>query len=200
MKFLQVTYIDCKTKKPLSEEPAINGPEIPEGISPIFDIQSTRCLQAPCVFAVAESEDFHVRDFMKEVSEDFFFSSYIAELKERAIHKRKSMLNESIEFKGATFSVDDLDKLNSLYSVITTIKSKDNIDFFTGSEIVDLSKSEIKEIVGILHTYVQKCFSWQKEFFLKADGLTLSVETLEKVKPLIDELDAFKVELNEHDH
>lgn len=194
MKFLQFTYVDVQTKRPLSEEYAPNGPTIPEGVVPLYDIQSSRSNQAPVVFGWTDNEDFVVESFMYEISEESFFSGYMSELKERAKQKRKTLLMNSLEFKGAHFSVNDVDKLNSLYSTMTAIKATGNIDFFAGTKSVELSKSEVKEVLTLLHTYSQKCFSWQKEFFDKVDELKLSIETLEEVIPLLEELNTFKVE------
>lgn len=194
MKYLQFTYVDALTNKPLTEEPAANGPTIPEGIVPLYDIQSSRSNQAPVVFGWTDNEDFVVQSFMYEISEESFFSDYMSELKERAKQKRKTLLMNSLEFKGAHFSVNDVDKLNSLYSTMTAIKATSNIDFFAGTKSVELSKAEVKEVLTLLHTYSQKCFSWQKEFFDKVDGLKLSMETLEEVLPLLEELNTFKVE------
>lgn len=194
MKYFQLTYVDAVTQRPLSEEYAPNGPTIPEGVVPLYDIQSSRSNQAPVVFGWTDNEDFVVQSFMYEISEESFFSDYMSELKERAKQKRKTLLMNSLEFKGAHFSVNDVDKLNSLYSTMTAIKATSNIDFFAGTKSIELSKAEIKEVLNLLHTYSQKCFSWQKEFSDKVSGLKLSMSTLEEVIPLLEELNTFKVE------
>jgi hypothetical protein len=190
MKFIKLTYVDAYTGIPLNVEHATTGPAIPKGIVPTFDISSTRSQQAPAVYGIAE-EDFNVPEWCYELPEDAFFLTFKNELKDRAKQKRKQLLSLSIKLDGNYFYTSDEDKLNSLYSTMTAIKSTDKIDFFTGGSWVEMSKADIKEALSALHKHSQKCFSWQKEFCTRVDELELSLENMECVSPLLEELNTY---------
>ena len=193
MKYLQLTYVDAVTHLPLSEEPAANGPMIPEGIVPLFDIQSSRSNVAPIVYGWAEDE-YEVPSFVHEISEETFFSFYKTELKERARQKRKHVEQSGVEVGGQRISteIEDQNRVSNMVTTLINDPEMESIDFeYAPSQWVQIPRAFGLEVGKAVGRHVQSCFSWCKGVHEQIDALTLSLDTLDVMFPIMRSINTF---------
>ena len=193
MKYLQLTYVDAVTHLPLSEEPAANGPMIPEGIVPLFDIQSSRSNVAPIVYGWAE-EEYEVPSFVHEISEETFFSAYKTELKERARQKRKHVEQSGVEVDGQRISteIEDQNRVSNMVTTLINDPEMESIDFeYAPSQWVQIPREFGLEVGKAVGRHVQSCFSWCKGVHEQIDALTLSLDTLDVMFPIMHSINTF---------
>lgn len=193
MKYLQFTYVDSITHIPLSEEPAANGPTIPEGIVPLFDIQSSRSNKAPIVYGWCEDET-ELPSHVHEIEEETFFATYKNELKERARQKRKQVEQGGIVL-GEQFIGTEIEDQNRVSNMVTTLindPEMESIDFeYAPSQWINIPRELGLEIGKAVGRHVQSCFSWCKSVHEQIDALELSLETLESVFPVMESINTF---------
>lgn len=193
MKYLQFTYVDALTNKPLTEEPAANGPMIPEGIVPLFDIQSSRSNKAPTVYGWAEDEE-ELPSHVQEISEEVFFTTYKHELKDRARQKRKQVEQGGIVL-GEQFVGTEIEDQNRVSNMVTTLMNDpelESIDFeYAPSQWVNIPRDLGLEIGKAVGRHVQSCFSWCKSVHEQIDSLGLSLDTLDSVFPVMESINTF---------
>lgn len=193
MKYLQLTYVDAVTQRPLSEEPAANGPMIPEGIVPLFDIQSSRSNVAPIVYGWAEDE-YEVPSFVYEISEETFFSAYKTELKERARQKRKHVEQSGVEVSGQRIGteIEDQNRVSNMVTTLINDPEMEFIDFeYAPSQWVQIPRTFGLEVGKAVGRHVQSCFSWCKGVHEQIDALTLSLDTLDAMFPIMHSINTF---------
>ena len=154
MKFIRFTYIDSITLKPLTQEPASNGPSIPENVNFVFDIESTRCKQAPILYGILLNDEY-MQYFMEEVSEDIFFTIFKQELKSRVFSRLKETGFKGVEHKGTTYGISKTDVDSLLTAAIEAridtsrkvfnIVLSDFIHTLQRQDILDISKKLISK-------------------------------------------------------
>lgn len=193
MKYLQFTYVDALTNIPLTEEPAANGPAVPEGIVPLFDIQSSRSNKAPTVYGWAEDEQ-ELPSHAHEISEEVFFTTYKYELKDRARQKRKQVEQGGIVL-GEQFVGTEIEDQNRVSNMVTTLMNDlelESIDFeYAPSQWVNIPRTLGLEIGKAVGRHVQSCFSWCKSVHEQIDALELSLDTLDSVFPVMESINTF---------
>lgn len=193
MKYLQFTYVDALTNKPLTEEPAANGPTIPPGIVPLFDIQSSRSNKAPTVYGWAEDEQ-ELPSHVQEISEEVFFTTYKHELKDRARQKRKQVEQGGVVL-GEQLIGTEIEDQNRVSNMVTTLMNDpglESIDFeYAPSQWINIPRVLGLEIGKAVGRHVQSCFSWCKSVHEQIDALELSLDTLESVFPVMDSINTF---------
>lgn len=154
MKFIRFTYIDSITLKPLTQEPASNGPSIPENVNFVFDIESTRCKQAPTLYGILLNDEY-MQYFMEEVSEDIFFTIFKQELKSRVFSRIKETGFKGVEHKGATYGMSKLD-VDGLFAAaiearvdtsrkVFNVVLTDSIHTLQRQDVLDISKKLISK-------------------------------------------------------
>lgn len=194
MKFLQFTYVDAKTKKPLTEEPAANGPMIPEGVVPLYDIQSTRSNQAPLVYGWTEDDGYDVPSFVYEITEDTFFSNYKNELKERARVKRKQVEQGGITLNDTRIgtSIEDQNRISNMVTSLNLVPTMEIIDFEASpGNWISLPREMGLQIGAALASHVQACFTWCKGVHDQIDNWEASLENLDPVIEILNEINSF---------
>lgn len=193
MKYLQFTYVDALTNKPLTEEPAANGPTIPPGIVPLFDIQSSRSNKAPTVYGWAEDEQ-ELPSHVQEISEGVFFTTYKHELKDRARQKRKQVEQGGIVL-GEQFIGTEIEDQNRVSNMVTTLMNDpemESTDFeYVPAQWVNIPRTLGLEIGKVVGRHVQSCFSWCKGVHEQIDALELSLDTLDSVFPIMESINTF---------
>lgn len=195
MKYLQLTYVDAVTQRPLSEEPAANGPMIPEGIVPLFDIQSSCSNVAPIVYGWAEDE-YEAPSFVHEISEETFFSAYKTELKERARQKRKDVEQSGVEVGGQRIGteIEDQNRVSNMVTTLINDIEMEFIDFeYAPSQWIQIPRAFGLEAGKAVGRHVQSCFSWCKGVHEQIDAMELSLETLESVFPVMESINTFGI-------
>lgn len=197
MKYVQFTYVDAQTGVPISEAPSANGPTIPEGIIPTFDIESSRTSSAPVVYGfVAEDYEGEIPSFVQEVAEEDFFTAFKMELKERARHKRKQVEQGGIELNDSRISteIEDQNRVANMVTTLINDPEMESIDFeYAPTQWVVIPRALGLEIGKAVGRHVQSCFTWCKNIHQEIDDLELSLETLEDVLPILQEINSFGI-------
>lgn len=193
MKYLQFTYVDALTNKPLTEEPAANGPTIPERIVPLFDIQSSRSNKAPTVYGWAEDEQ-ELPSHVHEIPEEVFFTTYKQELKERARQKRKDVEQSGVEVGGQRIGteIEDQNRVSNMVTTLINDPEMESIDFeYAPAQWINIPRALGLEIGKAVGRHVQSCFSWCKSVHEQIDALELSLDNLESIFPVMDSINTF---------
>lgn len=193
--FISTTYVDAQTNIPYNEAPCRNGHKLPDGITPIFDIEEARWSEKPTVYGWAE-EGFEPLPYMQELEEDSVWETFKHELRSRVNRKRKE-----VEFGGisipmgddAVFIETDADSVFKLNAVVSNISLAeiDSVNFKAASGFVELTSSQLKEIAKAVVLHVQECFTWEKEQNEAIDALELSLETVGDVLPILKSINTF---------
>ncbi len=193
MKYIQYTYVDVKTKQPVSKQPARTGPVHPEGITPTFAVESTFSSGVPTFFGIAE-DSFTPEDWMRETTETDFYNRMRTEFKERARTKRKQVEQGGIEALPNLYvktGIDDQNRIASLVASINNDPELVSIDFETSpGNWVTFTAEEGLAIGKAVSKHVQACFSWCKGIHERLDV----IETLEDALPIVQEIRAFGME------
>ena len=194
VKFLTLTYVDADTNIPLKQEPAKNGIKIPDGVIPMFDIQSSRSNQAPIVYGWTDIEDFEVKDFMTQVEESSFFNAFKSELKDRARLKRKIVEQGGITI-GSTYvgtSIEDQNRISNMVTSLNLVPELPEIDFEASpGQWVTISREQGLQMGAALTSHVQRCFSWCRGVHDKIESLELNMETIGEVQPILEDINSF---------
>lgn len=194
MKYIRYTYVDVKTQAPVSQEPARNGPAHPDGVTPTFAIESSFG-PTPAFYGIAE-DDFVVKDWMYEMSEEQFFSDFQAELKERVYTKRKQIESSGITVdvpSGPVFVRTDSNSQNRVAALITSFNldpTMTQVDFESTSDTwVVLQKDEVTTIGKAISQHIQSCFTWAKQMHEQINQMT----TLDAALDVVLAINAFGV-------
>lgn len=185
MKYIQFTYVDFATRIPVSKEPAKRGPDIPEGITPTFAVESSFG-QAPVLYGIAE-DDFEPEDWMVEITEESFFDVFKQELKERARKKRKSLEEGGLTIGGQFIqtSVEDQNRVSNMVAGLNMTPEATQVDFeYSPGQWIVLPRDEAVAIGQAVFNHVQSCFSWCKDVHAKVD----TIVTLEDALPIVQEI------------
>lgn len=195
MKYVQFTYVDSQTGVPVSEAPASNGPTIPDGIIPTFDIESSRASPSPVVYGfVAEDYEGEIPSFVQEVKEEDFFATFKMELKERARNKRKQVERGGIEVNDFYIptTIKDQNRITTMYMSLLSDPDRKEVDFeYSHGEWVTFTREQGLAIGKAVGAHVQECVSWCKNIHKKIDELELTIETLDSVLPILQEINSF---------
>lgn len=191
MKYIQYTYVDVKTKQPVSKQPAKRGPVHPDGITPTFAAEKSFSTGVPTFFGIAE-DTFTPEDWMVEVSEEDFYNRMKTEFKERSRKKRKQIEQGGIEALPEIFLKTDIETQNRITSLVASLNNNPKlfkVDFeVSPNNWISLSREEALQIGETLSNHVQGCFSWCKGIHDKID----LIETLEDASPVVQEMRDFK--------
>lgn len=202
MKYVQFTYVDSRTGTPLTEGPAYNGPSIPEGVVPTFDIESSRTEKAPIVYGFIEEEEGEeenstsssLPDFIREIDEESFFNTFKYELKERARTRRKQVEHGGIEV-GGQFIGTTIEDQNRIANMVTTLLNDEemgSIDFeYSPTQWVTIPRAFALEVAKAAGRHVQACFSWCKGIHDQIDDMELSITTLDNALPILEAINSF---------
>jgi hypothetical protein len=197
MKFIRFTYVDALTGTPVSQEPAKNGPSLPEGLVPTFDIEEARSTGIPQVYGFvedSEEEPFPLQQWVSEVSEEEFFQTFKNELKERARKKRKQVEQGGIivgdSFIGTT--IEDQNRVSGMATTLVIDPEMEEIDFeYAPNQWIAISR-EIGLMIGVgVARHVQSCFSWCRSIHNTIDALELDINSLDQVLPILEEINSF---------
>lgn len=195
MKYVQFTYVDAQTGKPLSEAPATNGPSIPEGIIPTFDIESSRTQQAPIIYGfIAEEYDGEIPSFVQEIEEESFFLAFKNELKERAREKRKQVERTGIEVDDMFIptTVKDQNRVFNMVQALSNNPELESIDFeYSHGEWTTFSREKGLEIGKAVGRHTQECMSWCRNIHKKIDDMEIDINSLENALPILQEINSF---------
>lgn len=198
MKYVQFTYVDAQTGIPLSEAPAANGPSIPEGIIPTFDIESSRTQQAPIIYGFIDEEyDGEIPSFVQEVDEEYFFLAFKNELKERAREKRKQVERAGIEVDDMFIptTVKDQNRVFNMVQTLTNNPELESIDFeYSHGEWTTFSREKGLEIGKAVGRHTQECMSWCRNIHKQIDEMKIDVNSLENAMPILEAINNFGME------
>jgi len=185
MKYIQFTYVDYATRIPVSKEPAKRGPDIPEGITPTFAVESSFG-QAPVLYGIAE-DDYEPEDWMSVVAEEDFFTAFKQELKDRARNKRK-MLEQGGVTIGEKFiqtSIEDQNRVSNMVAGLNVTPDATQVDFeYAPGQWTVITREEATAIGQAVFNHVQLSFTWCKDVHAKVD----SIATLEDALPVVQEI------------
>ncbi|MCK9530384.1 MAG: DUF4376 domain-containing protein [Gammaproteobacteria bacterium] len=198
MKYVQFTYVDVQTGVPVSETPAANGPTIPEGIIPTFDLQNTRSQQAPIVFGFIPDEAEELFDtlpeFIREVDEDSFFSAFKEELKERARTKRIQMEQGGVMVNDSVIgtTIEDQNRVTGMATTLMIDPDMESIDFeYSPGQWINISR-EVGLAIGVaVARHVQHCFSWCRNVHEQIDSMEIDINSLENAMPILEAINSF---------
>lgn len=194
MKYVRLTYIDAKTKKPLYEEPAKNGIILPDGVIPTFDIESTRTKQAPTVYGFVGGDEVELPSFISEIPEEVFYDLFKLELKERARNKRFAVETGGMAVGDVRIgtSIEDQNRVSNMATSLTLDTGMESVDFeYSPGNWINIPRNQGFSIGVALARHVQGCFSWCKSVHDLIDELDLNIDTLESVFPILEEINSF---------
>lgn len=196
MKFIKYTYVDYVTGIPVSQQPAQTGPTHPEGITPTYAIESSFDSGIPIFYGIAE-DDFVPKEWMYEMDEESFFSSFKEELKTRARDKRVAV-EQGGALLGDQHIRTDLTSQNRVGSLVTALNNDpemEHIDFEAQPGVwIELDRETGFLIGKVVARHVQECFSWCKGIHEQIDNLDLTLETMRDVIPILQSINQFGVE------
>lgn len=191
MKYIKYTYVDVKTKHPVSKQPAKRGPVHPENITPTFAIEKSFNTGVPVFFGIVE-DSYTPEDWMTEVSEEDFYSHMKSEFKERSRKKRKQVEQGGLQVLPEVFLKTDIETQNRITSLVASVNSNPKllkVDFeVSPNNWTSLSREDALQIGETLSSHVQGCFSWCREIHDKID----LIETLEDALLVVQEIRDFK--------
>lgn len=185
MKYIQFTYVDFATRIPVSKEPAKRGPDIPEGITPTFAIESSYG-QAPVLYGIAEDE-FEPEEWMVEVAEGEFYAAFKQELKERARKKRKMLEQGGVDVGGNIIqtTIEDQNRVSNMVAGLNVTPEATQVDFeYAPGQWTVITREEAIAIGQAVFNHVQLCFTWCKDVHAKVDAIA----TLEDALPVVEEI------------
>lgn len=189
MKYIKYTYVDYKTKKPVSQEPARTGPVTPEGISPVFSIESSYSSGIPVFYGTAE-DAYTPEDWMQELTQENFYNTLKSELKQRASKKKKSVEKSGITLADGTFIRSDIESQNRLSTLAASVNNNPDIisvDFeYLPGKWVTVTAEEAINIGNAVSSHVQGCFTWCRGIHERIDAIT----TLEDAVPIIQDINS----------
>lgn len=195
MKYIRYTLVDTKTNKPVSKEPAKNGPKHPSGVTPTFDIESSYSTGSPTIYGIAD-DTFEPEDWMYEVPETNFFQIMRDEFKTRFTKRRKEVERGGYWFDPQTFVRTNEGSQNRLSQLVTTINNDPDlvsVDFeVVPGQWVTLDTTIVLDIAKAISKHVQRCFSWCKTQHDSLDAAT----TLEDMLPIVQGIKDFKANDN----
>lgn len=163
MRYIKTTYVDVSTRLPVTQTPARTGPTLKAGYTHILDISESRT-KNPVVYCTTTSKA-DIETWEVELEPVQFFEAVKTELKQRASSSRKNKSEVPVAVEGVFYLPSDQDKLVSLLSVLTALKSNEKLDFLSNGTWVKLTKTDVKNILTILHEKTQTSFSWQKDVY-----------------------------------
>lgn len=198
MKYVQFTYVDAQTGVPVSEAPAANGPTIPDGIIPTFDIESSRASPSPVVYGfVAEDYEGEIPSFIQEVTEEDFFATFKMELKERARNKRKQVERAGIEVDDTFIptTVKDQNRVFNMVQALSNNPELESIDFeYSHGEWTTFSREKGLEIGKAVGRHTQECMSWCRNIHKQIDEMKIDINSLENAMPILEAINNFGME------
>jgi len=185
MKYIQFTYVDYATRIPVSKEHAKRGPDIPEGITPTFAVESSFG-QAPVLYGIAE-DDYEPEDWMSVVAEEDFFTAFKQELKDRARNKRKVLEQGGVTIgeKFIQTSIEDQNRVSNMVAGLNVTPDATQVDFeYAPGQWTVITREEATAIGQAVFNHVQLSFTWCKDVHAKVD----SIATLEDALPVVQEI------------
>lgn len=161
MRYIGFTYVDAKTREPLTAAPAKNGPDIPDGLTPVFHIEQTFGA-APSVYGVA-ADDFEPEPWMIEVDEAVFINTFKDELKWRCNNRREAVISGGVSVGGIIFKTDT-ESQSRIGNVVLGLIMDPNITeiprFKAASGWVTLTRDSAIDAGNAVFAHVQRCFEW----------------------------------------
>lgn len=201
MKYVQTTYEDALTGIPLSKAPAQNGPKIPEGVIPTFDIESSRSLQAPVVYGFIPDdveENYNtLPSHIHEVSEENFFSTFKNELKERARTKRKQVEQAGVEVNDqyVATTIEDQNRVANMVITLINDPEMEEIDFeYSPNNWITIPREFGLNVGKAVGRHVQACFSWCRNIHQQIDDMEIDINSLENAMPILEAINNFGME------
>lgn len=199
MKFVKTTLVDAITGIPCTEAPTRNGHVIPDGVSLVFDIEDSRIPSlhpwaTPTIYGVVEGD---VPQHCQEVDEESFWQIFKQEILDRAHRKRKEVELGGI-FIGDVFIKTDEEDQNKISRTIDRSQEAGitNISFKSGSGFIDITIEDLKGIAIEIAKHVQDCFLWESEVHKHVNELDFSLENLDSIYSVLEEIDLFGVDLH----
>lgn len=176
MKYIKFTYVDYKTRRPVSQAPATRGPDIPKGIEHKFSIESSYPSGVPVMYGYAD-DDFVLESWMREVDEVTFNRIFKNEIKDRASARRKSLEASGVDFKVGddTYHVrtdeSSLQSLYVLYMGVSVSNDDCSIDFEVAPyHWITLSRKDFFALVDKVGAHIRGCRSWCRRIHEKIDS------------------------------
>lgn len=185
MKYIQFTYVDYATRIPVSKEHAKRGPDIPEGITPTFAVESSYG-QVPVLYGIAEDE-FEPEEWMVEVAEGDFYAAFKQELKERARNKRKMLEQGGVGVGGNIIqtTIEDQNRVNNMVAGLNVTPEATQVDFeYAPGQWTVITRNEAIIIGQAVFNHVQLCFTWCKDVHTKVDSIATLGDALQVVEEI----------------
>src|SRR5690625_4805556 len=130
LKYIKYTYVDYTTGIPVTVQPAQTGPTHPEGVTPTFAIEESFSTGIPIFYGIAE-DDYEPEEWMHEMDEESFFSTFKEELKTRARNK-KTQIEEGGVLLGEQLlrtEPKSQDRVGNLVTALNNDPEMTHIDF-----------------------------------------------------------------------
>lgn len=178
MKYIRYTYVDYRTRQPITAGPAKNGPDVPHGIAPIFGIEQTFG-PTHVLYGMAE-DDYQPEEWMAEIDEASFYAIWQAELKWRADTRREQVLQGGIEVFGVYFKTDEQaqSRIGNLVLGLQVDPTITEIpQFKAASGWVTLTRDQVIEAGRAVFAHVQRCFDWCGSIHSRIDTELISPES-----------------------
>lgn len=103
-RFVTYTLVDVKTKIPVSEAPAKNGPTHPPSVVPTFAIEETFPTQVPKMYGIVTDDDYTESNGVEFVTEEEFYQEFQKEMRTRIDNVKENGFEVAPDFK---YGIDD---------------------------------------------------------------------------------------------
>lgn len=193
--FLLTTYVDYRTNIPMDVEPTRNGHKVPDGVTPVFDIQEARYSSRPTVYGWADG-GIELKPYMQQVEEDIFWDAFKEELKSRASHKRWEVETGGVvigDGEGAVLVGSTIEDQNRITSLVANARMAgvESVDFKAKSGFTELSVEDVEGVAATIALHVQDCFSWERTMHETIDALELTLESVGDTLPILESINTF---------
>lgn len=161
--FIQYTLVDFRTRRPVSKEPAKNGPDQPKGVSQRFALEASYDSGVPVFYGEA-SDDFTPESWMSVIPEETFMDIWKDELSNRATKKRKAVERGGLYLETGTRIDTSIESQNRISGMVTTFLNNptlEKVDFEASSRKWEtITREQGLELGRLVGTHVQESFSW----------------------------------------
>jgi len=199
-KFIRYTFVDIKTGRPVTREPARTGPVQPKGVEFIFAIQSSYPTGKPVFFGRVPA-DFELGIDMREVSAETLISVFSEELKREAKKRKKAVELGGIQV-GEELYVSTSEKAQTrLNNLLTTVMADEDMEFIDFQNSDDswttMPREQVIETAKLVNRHVQDCFSWNRTICGKIDLMEANESGVGQGKDILKEIQQFGISYEE---
>lgn len=184
MNYVKYTYIDSVTRVSVAQEPAINGPAMPDikGLEFRFALESEYPTNTPIMYGVCTTLDGIAPGLLEVITRAEFDSAKAAEMEAREAKDRAEIKNNiaeqrwRCEVSGVIFYGRKVETDRATVAILSGAALTASLDvnysvrWKTSDGFMTLSSVQIIELAQAVRQHVQSCFDREAELLDALDG------------------------------